>query len=266
MSQTCAKKRTMRASKALATAVFAAAAGIALTSPAYAAHKEVAPAKNTTIELPEPGVVTVSDYEFNTFVFKEPAKRFIFPAGSPVSGEPITLAEGTQVLLQFQKGARDPIQMIVELKSGQVVKLRVQPKAIPGVTFPVNGARLRDGAAAKPAGPLVSDGQQGATPRGADVDLLKKVTTTGQPPDGFDPVALPRPTKFDKFTVVPLAGWSDGSKRILVFSLVAAKDQTAVVSPNQFYRDGITAVTLDGDTVDANTSPQLYVVEELSDE
>jgi hypothetical protein len=48
-----------------------------------------------------------------------------------------------------------------------------------------------------------------------------------------------------------------------VFSLAAAPGQTAVVSPRQFYRPGVLAVTLDSDVVDANTSPSLYIVEEV---
>ncbi|MNR71645.1 TraK protein [compost metagenome] len=263
MSPTCANKPMMLASKPLLTALLLAASLVALT-PAQAASAKApaAPTKGKTIELPEPGVVSVSDYEFNTFVFSEPAKRFIFPAGSPVNGDPITLAGGTQVLLQFMKGADRPVQMVVELQSGRVEKLRVVPKAIPGVTYPVNGARIKATGSAAPA----ADVQPDASPRAADIELLKHLTTSGQPPEDFQAVTLPLPTRFDKFTVVPLAGWSNGERRIMVFSLVAAAGQTAVVSPNQFYRDGITAVLLDGDTVDANTTPQLFVVEELKDE
>lgn len=256
MLPTCVNK-PMLASKPLLTAMLVAAS-LVVGAPANAAGK------GKTIELPEPGVVSVSDYEFNTFVFNEPAKRFIFPAGSPVNGDPITLAGGTQVLLQFMKGADRPVQMVVELQSGKVEKLRVTPKPIPGITYPVNGARIRS--TGPQSGPLQGEGQQDASPRAADIELLKHLTTVGQPPEDFGPVTLPLPTRFDKFTVVPLAGWTDGERRILVFSLVAAAGQTAVVSPNQFYRDGITAVLLDGDTVDAATSPQLFVVEELSDE
>lgn len=264
MLPTCAKK--LMQSKPLAVALLALA-GVAFTGSATAAGpKAPAAQKKTTIELPEPGVVTVSDYEFNTFVFNEPAKRVIFPAGTPVNGEPITLAGGTQVLLQFAKGADRPMQMVVELESGRVEKLRVIPKAVAGITYPVNGARLNKGAG---RGGDVVPGAPGATDnssRGADIELLKHLVTNGQPPDGFEPVALPNPTRFDKFAVVPLAGWSDGERRIVVFSLVAAAGQTAVVSPNQFYRDGISAVLLDGDTVDADNNPQLFVVEELNDE
>lgn len=256
MSQTFAKRLT---SNLVLCSLLAVAAGFA----AQDVHAQSKRQKGS-IEAPVPGAVTVSDYEFNTFVFPDAIKRIFFPAGSPVVGKPVYLAENTQVMLQFAKGNDKPVQMVAELENGQVVTLRVVTRAVPGVTHAVNGARVRTAAA--PRQPA-SEQAQAAAPRGEDIELLKQLTSKGEPPSGFDPVSLPRPTRFDKFSVVPLAGWSDGAgKRILVFSLVAVPGQTAVVAPPQFYRPGITAVMLDGDVVDAQNSPQLFVVEELNDE
>jgi hypothetical protein len=221
------------------------------------------------LEAPVPGAVTVSDSEFNTFVFADPIRRVFFPAGSPVVGKPIYLADNTQVLLQFAPGHRTPVQMVVELDTGQVVSLRLSIRAVPGVTHAVNGARVRHAAhtrrgTAAAATPTTAQAQPAGA---ADIELLRVLSTTGAPPDGFEPVPLPRPTRFDRFTVVPLAAWSDAmSRRIMVFSLVAVPGQTAVVSPPQFYRPGIVAVMVDGDVIDASNSPQLFVVEELGDE
>lgn len=224
----------------------------------------------TVIELnaAATGVISVSDYEFNTFVLSEPAVRVLFPAGSPVAGNPITLANGTQVLIQFARGSDRPIQMVFELESGKVETLRLQPKAIAGITHAVGGAKLsaRSGLIPRSSGGASGYSPQESSPRGADVELLKTLTTSGMPPSDFSPVALPAPTRFDKFSVVPLAGWSNGERQVYVFSLVAQKGQTAVVSPNQFYRHGISAILLDGDTVSAAHTPQLLVVEELSNE
>ncbi len=249
--------------------VLAAAMSAAMLLAAPALVHAQSSKRAAALEAPIPGVVTVSDYEFNTFVFPDAIKRVLFPAGSPVVGKPVYLAENTQLMLQFAKSAEKnskPVQMVVELEGGAVVSVRVLPRAVPGVTHSVNGARPRSSvAAAKRA--MTAEGQQSVTPRGEDIELLKKVVTSGEAPDGFEPVRLPRPTRFDKFTVVPLAGWTDGaSKRVLVFSLVAAPGQTAVVSPQQFYRPGINAVMLDGDVVDSANSPQLFVVEEMRDE
>lgn len=220
--------------------------------------------KSGAIEAPVAGAVTVSDYEFNTFAFSSAIKRIFFPAGSPVVGKPVYLADNMQVMLQFGKGHTKPIQMVAELESGDVVSLRVVPRSVAGVVHTVNGARLR-GSGKVSSSVTPNSGEAGA-PRGEDIELLKQLISKKEPPAGFDPVSLPSPTRFDKFSVVPLAGWSDGSKRILVFSLVAVPGQTAVVAPPQFYRAGISAVMVDGDVVDGQNSPQLFVVEELNDE
>lgn len=216
------------------------------------------------LEAPLPGVLTVSDFELNTFAFPAAVKRVYFPANSPVLGTPIYLADNTQVMLQFAKGADKPIQMVVELETGRVVQLRVLPRAVPGVSHKTAGAAAPSPKAASPE--QLEAPAAGGTPHAADVELLKHLVTDGSPPAEFEAVALPGVTRFDKFSVVPLSAWSNGSRRLMVFSLVAVPGQVAVVAPPQFYRPGIAAVLVDGDTVDEKNSPQLYVVEETVDE
>jgi hypothetical protein len=208
---------------------------------------------------PLPNEILVSDRDFNHFVFPLPiANGPIFPAGSPLLGDPVYLAGNSQILLQFQKGADGPIHMVVELQNGAVHKFYLKPRPINGVTHRVDGASEK-----RPSG--ASREMRGSSPRGADIDLLRQVVQNG-PPSGFERIALPPPTRFDKFTVVPLSGWSDGNRRIMTFNLVAVPGQTAVVAPPQFYRDGVSAVLLDGDVVDGKTTPTLYVVEEVYDD
>ena len=189
MLPTCVKK-PMKSSKPSLFALALATSLAVAAGPAFA-KTSPKPQGKTTIELATASdVVTVSDYEFNTFVLPEPARRIVFPAGTPVTGEPVKLAEGRQVLLQFAKGSDRPIQMVVELESGRVETVRVQPKPVAGVVVPLSGARLgRDGSPRAAA----QDTQLEHSPRGADVELLKTLTTTGMPPAGFDPVTLPGP-------------------------------------------------------------------------
>ncbi len=263
MSLTCARSPMSPNKPVLAAIVAGLLLSVSVATQAQAKASKAS--SKGAIEAPVPGAVTVSDYEFNTFVFPHPIKKIFFPAGSPVEGRPVYLAENTQVMLQFTKGHTKPVQMVAELENGEVVTLRVAPRAVPGVAHAVNGARSRTSRA--PARVEGSEASQAAAPRGEDIELLKQMMARNEPPAGFDPIKLPPPTRFDKFTVVPLAGWSDGaSKRVLVFSLVGVPGQTAVVAPPQFYRPGITAVMLDGDVVDGQASPQLFVVEELNDE
>jgi len=213
---------------------------------------------------PRAGEVVVSDRDFNRFVFPAPVVQLIFAAGAPVLGAPIYMAGNTQVLIQLQRGTDKAVQMVAELEGGKVQTLSLLPKPIAGVVYPEAGARESRPSGTGPT--LSSKAAAEGSAYGEDIELLKRVVQ-GDVPDGFDSIALPLPTRFDKFTVVPLAGWSDSmSRRVMVFSLVAVPGQTAVVAPPQFYRPGISAVLVDGDAVDANNSPTLYVVEEMQDE
>lgn len=252
MFPTYARKLTMLSNKTSIALLIAGALG--LSAPAHARQ----------VSQPPANAVTVSDYEFNTFVFPDTIKRLFFPAGSPVVGKPVYLADNTQVMLQFAKSTK-AVQMVAELQNGTTITLRVQPKAVVGISHVVNGARVK-GSGTVVSGPSKGAGQE-AAPRGEDIELLKQLVVAGEPPSDFAPTALPAITRFDKFSVVPLAGWANGlDKRIFVFSLVSQNGQTAVVAPSQFYRPGITAVMVDGDVVDAQTSPQLFIVEDLADE
>jgi hypothetical protein len=257
------RKMPQKTSKALALAALALSVSVsyAQKSAPKDAAKSKAPAE---LVAPAGGAMTVSDKELNTFVFPDTVKRILFPAGSPVVGEPIYLAHGTQVMLQFAK-SDDSIQMIAELQDGTVHTLRVLPRPVQGMAHSISGAKAR-----KPV-PSRMEGSGAAAPsvgdvRAADIDLLKKVVM-GEIPEDFSSVELPKPTRFDKFTVIPMYGWSDGAtRRAYVFSLVANPGQVALVAAPQFYRPGITAVMLDGDVVDENNRPLLYVLEEVNDE
>lgn len=235
----------------------------AVSKPAPKAAAKDDATKEVKYQAPRPGELTVSDRDFNRFIFPSPVTQLVFPAGAPLLGKPVYLAGNTQVLIQLQRGVDKPVQMVVETEGGQVHTLTLNPRPVDGATHRVDGARERVASSAAKASKADASGN---APRGEDIELLKRVVQ-GDIPAGFDSIKLPRPTRFDKFTVVPLAGWSDGSsRRVMVFSLVAVPGQTAVVAPPQFYRPGINAVLIDGDVVDANNSPNLYVVEETQDE
>lgn len=208
-----------------------------------------------------PNEVRVSDRDFNQFVFPSPVvKGPIFPADSPLLGKPVYLANNTQVLLQFEPGADTPFDMIVECQNGQVYKLYLLPRPINGITYYVAGSNTEVGSDVK----FADNEPSASAPRAQEVELMKSIVM-GEVPAGFDPINLPPLTRFDKFSVVPLSGWSNGALRVMSFSLVAVPGKTAVVAPPQFYRAGITAVLLSGNVVDATHSPTLYVVEKLNE-
>jgi hypothetical protein len=243
---------------ACAALVLCAGSNVSAKTPKAA--KDAAETAETAYTPPLPNEVVVSDRDFNQFVFPSPIVNGpIFPAGSPLLGKPVYLAGNTQVLLQVAKNATEPFNMIVELENGAVYKFYLRPRPINGITHRVDGANEKG----KSRQTAAAEQTQSSSPRGADVELLKRAVL-GQVPQNFDAIDLPPLTRFNEFSVVPLAGWSDGvSRRIMSFSLVAVPGHTAAVAPPQFYRAGITAVLVDGDVVDATHSPTLYVVEEF---
>lgn len=259
MSLTCVQK--------ILNTVLIAAVSSCLCVSANAAPKKAEESKSVIFEAPAQGVIQVSDYDLNTFVFPDSIKAIHFPDGIAAS-KPIYMANNTQAAIQFGKIDKDKkyVQMIVELVNGNTSMLKVLPAAVPGIWYTVtNKEAIKPSVALKgrnSAMPQVSK----ADPRGDDVELLKLTIIGGEPPEPFEALPLPKPTAFDKFSVVPLNAWSNGSdKRIHSFSIVAAPGQTAVIAPTMFYREGISAIVLDGETVDDNNSPILYVVEEIVD-
>lgn len=263
--------------KAAATAEPAKEAAPTVAAPARKAPAKKASKKSTsksaekapeaekvTFRAPLPGEVEVSDRDYNHFIFPSGIKQLVFPPNSAIVGKPVYLNDNTQALIEVQRGADKPIQMIVETETGRVTKLYLKPRPINGITYRVDGARETGAVAQSTAAKAATASGQGA-PHAEDIELLKRAVQ-GDIPAEFEAIALPRPTRFDRFTVVPLAGWADGSRRILQFSLVAIPGKTAVVSDPQFYRAGITAVLLTGDHVDDESNPQLFVVEEVAND
>jgi len=275
MSPTSVRSRKSMIRKTLALAI-----GLALAAPTFAqsnaklrldaakAEKTEKSDKTAEERIDMSGVVVVSDREFNTFIFSEPVKTVMFNSGAPVNGAPVYLPGNTSVVIEFGKADR-PFQMLVVMQDGTSKSMRVLPRPVKGVEYPVDGAHAHKSASsangavsASPTAPGMSQ----ADARAADMELLKRVVVNDVPGD-FEAVELPKPVLFDKFRVVPMRGWTNNAnKKVMVFALVANAGQTAVVAPPQFYRPGITAVVVDGDVVDDKNSPLLYVVEETEDE
>jgi len=212
---------------------------------------------------PASSEIVVSDNSFNRFIFPAPVTQIVFPSGAPVKGEPTYLSGNTQVLVEFNRGVDKSVQMVVELENGQVLTFWLKPQSVNGIVHQVRPSPV---AGTQPIPGSPGPEPLAAPPYASDVELLKQVVA-GQLPAGFEPTRLPAPVRFDRFSVIPLVGWSDDvSRKVMVFSLVAEPGQSAIVAPQQFYRPGLAAITIDGDVVDEHRSPTLYIVEELTDE
>ena len=225
------------------------------------AHEDIPahPKEPARPSLPNDAVV-VSTQGLNRFVFPAAIEKGpIFPADAPVLGAPVYLDGNQQVLVQFVPGADTPFEMIVELAGHQVESYLLVPRNVPGVTFHARGAHPpRKRWTADPVGEKQGSAHQ------AEITLLRSVVM-GEVPDAFYPTQLPPAVRFDKFTLVPRATWSDGSgHRILIYTLVSAHGQAAVVAAPEFYHTGMSAISLSGEVVDATHSPLLYILEGAS--
>lgn len=233
-----------------------------------AAAEASAPPEAASTALDLRGALLVSNKELNTFSFGAPVKRVMFPSTANVAA-PVYLPGNESFVIEFSQ-ASEPLQMLVVMDDGTARNLRILPRPIPGVMHRLETRRGGGSAASQspanagaPQSPAVDPKHD---PRAADLELLRRLAI-GQVPSEFEPQALPPEVLFDKFRVVPMRVWSNGAgRRLMVFSLVATPGKVAVVSPPQFYRPGITAVMVDGDVVDQNSAPTLYVVEENFDE
>lgn len=217
-----------------------------------------APDKSKQVAQDTRDKILVSDRDWNRFVFGKRIKNVIFSQGTPVPEDGITyLAGNTQVMVRFDRSYEKPAQMVVELENDEVETLYLQIKPVSGAVYKHASARVASMASSKSNAP-------GTSPSAVDIKLIEALVQ-GKGLDGFDDIPLPRISKFDNFSAIPVAAMSDrSSKQVLVFQLVANPGKVAVVAPPQFYRPGVSAAMVDGDRVDDNTSPMLYIVEEIT--
>jgi hypothetical protein len=184
------------------------------------------------------------------------------PAGTKLGEEIVYLSGNRAMMFQFASGQSKVIQLVVELASGRVETLYLKPQAIPGAIHRVDGAG--------DANPSPKKGRARAaefvsqSPHSESLSILKSFVR-GEIPESFEATEPPGMTSFDKFSVVPAGAWTDGADyKVYVFQLIAAKGQAAVVSPSQFFREGVRSVLIDGDEVSQEASPYVYIVEDLN--
>lgn len=251
----------------------------AVKKPRRVRHKPKAMPERPSAPVPDPyaGVtlVPVSSDAINRFQFSSPVKQLLFPAEVPAT-KPLYVAGNREVLVSFGPGMPDVAQMVAVLDNGTVVTLYLKPRPGPGALVHASGNGQDVGQ------PSATDVSGGATPTLTDAErvsrgasdknpalaalaLLKQVEQ-GNVPSDFEAVTPPALVAMDKFTVAPIAAWTDrATYTVYAYQLIAAKGQSANVSPPEFYRPGVLTVDVTGDKVDADNSPYLYVVEAYVD-
>lgn len=102
-------------------------------------------------------------------------------------------------------------------------------------------------------------------PTEADIQLMNRLMDNNLS-DDFTDLPLPKVSKFENaFIAVPLMKKSNGTKNVLTFQLVSTNGAVTTVANKQFYKPGVTAVSLDRQTVEPNKITHLYIIEEADD-
>lgn len=233
-------------------------------------------------KAPDPFTYEVSNQpnELNQLDFPESILQIISPPRVPLGiVDPETknqfkyLNENKSIVFFFKELSTTPFKMKVELANGTIYTLTIQPKPVLGVIKKVgvdtktitNRAQVTSPTVATPSNVTVGAAEKVSSVSAEDIALLKKVVTNDKGfKEEFSSVELPVTTTFNSFVAVPLNKWSNGSKNVLVFQLIARNGKVSKVDAKQFYRDGVTAVTITGDTVAEGLSPKLYIVENVA--
>lgn len=220
-------------------------------------HREATPETPTHSV---PGMV-LSNTQLNVLRFPTKIKHVWFPANTPIVGQPVYFAGDHAVMLQFEPGMDQSVQVMIELANGAVMNENARLQAGPGATINMGdqspafeGGSSGSTQAAEPVAPN--------TTGMAAVRLLQAVVQ-GRIPSGFVTEALPAPTPFQEFTAQPVMVWmnSDQDLRIYAFELVSKSKQAITITPPEFYRPGVEAVLLTSNVVGAGQNSFLYIVE-----
>lgn len=244
-------------------------------------HKQDSTEVKAAVSAPDPylgiNLVPVSSDAINRFQFSSAVKQLLFPADVPAT-KPLYVAGNKEVLVSFGPGMPDVAQMVAVLENGSVITLYLKPRPGPGAIVHASGSGQSSTQPAQPATDVsggaaptltdaerVSRGAADKNPALAALALMKQVELGNLPAD-YESVTPPALVAMDKFTVAPIAAWTDhATYTVYAYQLIAAKGQAAEVSPPEFYRPGVLAVDVTGDKVDADNSPYLYVVEAYVD-
>ena len=232
-----------------------ATAAVVLTS--LLSH--TATAEKTTFE------VMSSTSSYNRLVFPIPFEKIVIPNDAQLHEKPITLKDNLGVLIRPLEGAR-PIDVFIQLVDGKSFNLRLIPSADPeGAVFRYEGAT--DAFVKPESADRAGDGWI------ADAFVL---TLQGKEPLGFSnstkelmPIkAVIRKDntgekhavkELNQIDLKPLKKLVGSGHVITVYRLYAK--QMVNIEPRDFYRDGVVAISIDGDVVGREHNPVMVVLE-----
>lgn len=195
--------------------------------------------------------VSVTTTGFNRLVFGEPFEQIMFPPGQSFPSDPLILNDNHVFIFELDDETVDVIDVIVMLKSGESLDLRMIPKADIG-----NQVWRQSGASdsGEKAGMIIG--------RPSDewmVNLMRQLAVS-EVPKGFSLVdRAMRTMLIGPVRARPISVWSGAGYELKSYQLTSSA--LVNIEPQDFYREGVAFVFPTNDVVSPEHSPFLYILE-----
>jgi len=197
--------------------------------------------------------VEMSTDAYNRLVFPEPYSQIVIPPEAELRDNPVP-TDGKRGLLMRPADEADPFSVFVQLRSGEAFTVRVQPKS--GIDAQV--FRYRN------ATDLSREPEQERRPQDRWIADTILSAFQGQRPNGFEPAGAPPSARLTMpnggtMRLTAEAQYRGSGHVVNVYRL--SSDVAVEVEPRDFYRQGVVAISLEGDTVSEGERPRMIVVE-----
>lgn len=197
--------------------------------------------------------VAMSTDAYNRLVFPEPYSQIVIPPEAELRDNPVP-TDGKRGILIRPADEAEPFSVFVQLKSGDAFTVKLAPEAdIDAQVFRYQNA------------PDLSE-EPDLESRPKDSWIADTILSAfqGERPAGFEHAGSPTSARME----MPNGGTLKleaqdkyrGSGHVVnVYALSA--DTSLEVEPRDFYREGVVAISLDGDVVSERAHPRMIVVE-----
>lgn len=207
-----------------------------------------------------------STSSYNRLVFPVPYERIVIPQDAQLRENPISLKGNLGLLVRPSEGAR-PIDIFVQLVDGRAFNITLIPSADPNAAvFRYDNAddvQLKPEAIDRANDGWIADAfvlaAQGKKPLGFEIsrdDLLPiKAVIKPNPIAGKHNIST-----LNQLDMQPIKKYSGSGHTISIYRLHAKG--MINIEPRDFYRQGIVAVSVDGDVVGPDHTPLVIILEE----
>lgn len=212
--------------------------------------------------------VMASTEAYNRLVFPVPFQKVVIPPDAEVREVPVALKDNLGILIRPAPGAQ-PVNVFVQLVNGESFTVRLTPSSNPEAS--VFRYRNATDVQAKPnkvdrpedgwLTDVIVNAIEGKTPEGFEKGVeLPPIRAIVAPKGVNGEVSI---NKANRIELTPSAHFVGSGYSLKVYRLFAK--EAINVEPRDFYREGVIAVSVDGDIVSQKHNPLLVMLEAVNE-